>query len=374
MEKKSGSGKYIWSMYHAILFGMSKVIPLIVTGGLMIAFSNLIGVQILHYDFSGSTSSGDMLWLLLYILNAAGKLLLTMILPLLSAFTAAGISDSSDSFVPGLAGGILARGVELGALTIIPSGYIGALISGIAAGGLVKALEKRTHSGKLLHLYDNVFVIPLFSSMLIAAFMCFLINPAIGTLNQWFLDGLVWMQSNQMYLPAGAITGAFANFDFGGPVNKIAYMFSTSLWSQGETEFYSAFTAAKIIPSFAIGISAVLVPGLYSPSEKKQIIPALLMSVFGGVGEGVLPFALKDPFSVILSMMTGGAVSAAMILNERIGISVGAGGSLMTVGMTSDPIQWSIAFLAGVIVSTALLIALKLRRASKLRDAAHGAK
>jgi fructose-specific phosphotransferase system IIC component len=373
MEKKSGWRKQLWNIYHGILFGMSKVIPLIVTGGLLIAFSNLIGVQLLHYDFSDTASSQGLLWTVLYFMTAAGKLLLAMILPLLSAYTAAGISDSDDSFIPGLAGGLLARGGRLGAVSVIPSGYIGALISGISAGYLAKLLARRMHAVKARSFYDNVLLIPLLTTAVIIVLMCFAVDPAIGSLNQGFLNGLERMQASHMYLLAGAITGAFANFDFGGPVNKIAYMFSTNLWAKGETEFYSAFTAAKIIPSFAIGISALLVPRLYSPSEKKEILPALLMSVFGGIGEGVLPFALKDPFCVIFSMMAGGAVSAAMVLTERIGISVGAGGSLMTVGLTSNPVQWILAFLAGVAVSTALLIALKLRRTAGVRKSNHGA-
>lgn len=94
MEKKSGWRKQFWNIYHGILFGMSKVIPLIVTGGLLIAFSNLTGVQFLHYDFSDTASSQGLLWTVLYFMTAAGKLLLAMILPLLSAYTAAGIDST----------------------------------------------------------------------------------------------------------------------------------------------------------------------------------------------------------------------------------------------------------------------------------------
>jgi fructose-specific phosphotransferase system IIC component len=365
MDNDAKKTKCFWRIYHAVLLGISKVIPVIVTGGLLIAFSNLIGVQLLHFDFSGNTVSSSPLWMLLYLFVSTGKLLLTLILPLLAAFTAVNISNNNDSFVPGLIGGLLARGGELGVLTQTGSGYIGALLAGICSGYLILFFEKYIHPGKVFHAFDNVFVIPLIVSIIISSAMYYIVGPAVGGLNQWFLDSLVWMQANNLSILAGAITGAFANFDFGGPINKIAYMFSTSLWSSGVTVFYSAFTAAKIIPSFSIAISSVLVPSLYSSSEKKQVLPALLMSVFGGIGEGVLPFALKNPISVIPSMMVSGAVSAIIVLYENIGISIGAGGSLMTVGLTSDPLKWMGAFILGIVISTALLIVIRIKAVKK---------
>jgi hypothetical protein len=46
----------------------------------------------------------------------------------------------------------------------------------------------------------------------------------------------------------------------------------------------------------------------------------------------------------------------------------------MTVALTSDPIRWLFAFLAGVAVSTAMLIFLKMKKNPKSGKAPYGTK
>jgi PTS system fructose-specific IIC component len=368
MDKKHSAKAWV-EFYQAVLFGISRIIPLIVVGGLLISFSNIIGVQILHYTFSGDPAAGTSGpgYSVFSLFLGSGKLLLTLVLLLLSAFIAVSLGGN-EAFVPGLAGGLLARGGEIGSVTVPVSGYIGALAAGALAGYFTRMLKKKMGRPDGKENYYRSFFLPLLSSAVVIPVMYFAIAPSIGALNTAFLHGLEWMQSHGLNLPAGIIIGAMSNFDFGGPVNKIAYMFSTNLWQQGDRVFYSAFTAAKIIPAFSIGISVVLFPGLFSESERGQALPAVLMSMFGGIGEGVIPYALRDPIPVIIPMMSGGALASALVLNAKIDISTGAGGSLLTVMLTSNPGLWFLFFAAGVALSTVMMIVMKKRMLKKREE------
>ena len=151
-----------------------------------------------------------------------------------------------------------------------------------------------------------------------------------------------------------------ANFDFGGPINKVAYIFCIGMWQQNAWEFYAAFTAAKCIPGVTVGLATLFAPKYFN-TEERNLGPAALILGICGIGEGVIPFALRDPLSIIPAQMLGGALASGLILAERIKIGTGAGGALFMAPLVDHPVKWILYFLLGSAIATGGMILMKKR-------------
>ncbi len=349
-------------VYEATLFAISRIIPLIVTGGLLIAFSSLIGTKLLGMDLSDSAEhlSYGAAGSLLYVLNQSGTLVLAFMLPLLSSYIAVNIAGK-EAAVAGLIAGIISMGGISGIISVPESGYFGSICGGGAAGFLTLWMKRNAdrESGRRNAPFYNTFLVPLLSSFLTILLMYYCLAPLFGLLIDWLYAGLLWLQDHHLRILVGGVTGAMSNFDFGGPVNKLAYNYSRVLFDAGNREYYAAFTAAKIIPGISVFLAAKLYPGLFTQNEREQALPAAFMSCFGGITEGAIPYALQDPVPVIFAEMAGGAAAAAMVMSMRIDIAVNAGGSLLSVFMVSDPWKWVGALMTGLAVTLLLLYILK---------------
>ena len=76
------------------------------------------------------------------------------------------------------------------------------------------------------------------------------------------------------------------------------------------------------------------------------------------ISEGAIPFAASDPLRVIPATMAGGAVTGAISMVLGVGSRAPHGGIFVFFAI-SPLIGWIIALVAGIAVSTVLIIALK---------------
>ena len=172
-------------------------------------------------------------------------------------------------------------------------------------------------------------------------------------------DALTGMSGSSALL-LGVIIGLMMCLDLGGPVNKAAYLFATAGLSQGtEASFQimAAVMAAGMVPPLAMALSTVVRRHLYSPVERENGATAWLLGA-AFITEGAIPFAAADPLRVIPSMMTGGAVTGALIMAFSVGSQAPHGG--IFVAFAISPI-WGfvLAILAGALVAGALVTVLK---------------
>ncbi|MGL5291641.1 MAG: fructose PTS transporter subunit IIA, partial [Vibrionaceae bacterium] len=126
--EKAGSGRT--DFYRYLMNGVSHMIPFVVSGGLLIALALAIGGE---PSETGMVIPEGSLW---NNVLAVGAVAFTLMLPVLSGYIAYAIADR-PALAPGLIGGWIANngsfyGAEAG------TGFIGAIIAGLAVGYFVK--------------------------------------------------------------------------------------------------------------------------------------------------------------------------------------------------------------------------------------------
>ena len=201
--------------YGHLMSGISHMLPFVVAGGVMLALSLL-----LQHLFGRS----DITTMMTNVGNAAFR----MMYPVLAAFIAYSIADR-PGFMPGLMGGYLA---QLGTTTAprlgwISSGFWGAIVAGFAAGLAVRLLNYlfRRIPQELDHIKTGLLV-PLLSLLFVGALMVMAINPPLGRFNAWLSIQLDGMQGGSR-LVLGTLLGGMMATDYGGPINKAAYVSGT---------------------------------------------------------------------------------------------------------------------------------------------------
>ncbi|WP_159440550.1 PTS fructose transporter subunit IIC [Tersicoccus phoenicis] len=357
----------VWQeIYRAILTGVSYIIPLVVAGGLLQSLTLLV------YGTGNASAAGtpqDQIRLL-------GTSLLALLVPILSAYIAYGIGDKA-ALIPGLAGGIAAQGVPLtlaasvsaGKATTVQdlvtaanahvypvgSGFIGGVIAGLAAGYLVKYLKKIPYPPSFAGIMTVLFY-PFVGSFVIGALILFVIGDPAAAVTTALTDLLKGLQGGSLIV-LGLVLGALACTDMGGPINKAAYLFGVYALAEGNGAPYAAFAAAKCIPPIAVALAAVFAPKGYTDEERSTAKGIWLLGAFG-ITEGAIPYALRDPLRIIIPSMIGGGIAAALSLVGGSSLP-SAGGSMITIPITQNPLNWVLALATGLAVTTVLIVVAK---------------
>lgn len=328
-------------IYKAVMTGVSYIIPLVVSGGMVLSLA------LLFFGNEGARIDGSVgsIW------REFGGSILGMLVPILAAYVAYSLADK-PGLIPGLAGGIAAS--TLGA------GFFGGLIAGLIAGYTVRYLKKIKYPQSFAGIV-TIFFYPLLGTVITGFLMFFVIGGPIAWLNQSMILWLGDLQSSN-FIILGIVLGAMAGFDMGGPVNKAGYAFALAAIDAGNGLPYAAFAAAKSLPGIICAIGAVLVPKGFTRDEKDAAKTSWLLGIFG-ISEGAIPFALRDPLRVIPATMVGGAFAAVVSLWGKSSLQ-SAGGSVLTIPVTENPLYWVAGLVGGAVLGALVLSALKWRKVS----------
>ncbi|MGN1092084.1 MAG: PTS fructose transporter subunit IIC, partial [Monoglobaceae bacterium] len=199
-------------------------------------------------------------------------------------------------------------------------------------------------------------IIPLISSIVIGLIMFFVIGGPIAWLSEALKNVLMNMQTGSKGV-FGAVMGAMAAFDFGGPVNKVASLFADGLLMDGVYGPEAVKICASMIPPFGVALSWVIRRSRYTKSETDNIKIAFPMGICM-ITEGVIPIAAVDPIRVILSCSIGSAVGGALIMILNVGSMVPSGGMFIVPAMI-NPWGFMLALTVGTIITALLLVILK---------------
>ena len=285
--------------YRHLMNGISYLIPFVVVGGVMIALSLLLAQMGLAQKYCD-------------LLNNIGKEAFVLIYPVLAAFIAVSIGDA-PAFMPGLMGGYMAQlGTTAGnKLSWVSSGFWGALIAGFAAGLLVRFLNglgKKIPEN--LQQVRSSFLTPLLSLLGIAALMALAVNPPLGRFNQKLYRALDSMRGGSR-LTVGAVLGALMATDYGGPINKAAYLTGTLALVSDQLDIMAAVMIGGMVPPIGVALACLLFPHRFTREERRTAPQNLLMGA-SFVTEGTLPFALRDPLRVVPACMAGSSLAGAL--------------------------------------------------------------
>lgn len=325
---------------HAMT-GISYMIPLVVASGLLIAIGNLAGGNpALISDYKSSYT----LWEAAVTLGVYGMGLIPAVM---SAAIAYSIADR-PGIAPGLLMGMIANAMG--------AGFFGGMLGGYMAGWCVNFLRSNIKVPIWAQGLMPMMIIPLLASVIVGFIMFFVIGGPIAAVSFALTDMLINMQGGSKAV-FGAIMGAMAAFDFGGPVNKVASLFADGLLINGVYGPEAIKICASMIPPFGVALSWVIRRSRYSKSEADNIKIAFPMGICM-ITEGVIPIAAVDPIRVIFSCSFGAAVGGSLIMLLDVASPVPSGGMFIVPAM-QNPIGFLIALGVGSVVTALLLVALK---------------
>lgn len=353
--EKPGAGRS--DLYRFLMNGVSHMIPFVVTGGLLIALSLAIGG---HPTPNGMQIPEGSMWN--QILNV-GVVAFKLMIPILAGYIAYAIADR-PALAPGFIGGWIANdgsfyGADAG------TGFIGAIIAGLLVGYLVRWIATRRYH-KMVQPLVPILIAPITASLFIAAVFIFIIGAPIADMMAG-LNALLLSMSGGSLVLLGIVLGGMAGFDMGGPVNKVAFLFSVGMIASGQTQFMGAMACAIPVAPLGMGLATVLGRklNLFDKSEIEAGKAAAAMGLVG-ISEGAIPFAARDPLAVIPANVLGSMVAAVMAFLLGITNSVAHGGPIVALlGAMNKPLLALLCMLTGAVITGIAAVALKKGRMSR---------
>ena len=332
-EEKLSPGK---AFYKHLMNGVSNMLPLVISGGILMAIVFLFGANSFKPDSSEYNAFAEQLW------NIGKNSAFALIIPILAGFIARSIADK-PGFAAGLVGGMLA--ISGG------SGFIGGIIAGFLAGYLTQGIKYITR--KLPQAIEGLkptLIYPLLSVSITGLLMVYVFNPPAAWLNHLLLNGLNSLSGSNIML-LGLVIGAMMAIDMGGPFNKAAYVFATAALTEGNAAPITAAMIGGMIPPLAIATAMLIFRRKFTKEQRGSIVPNYVMGL-SFITEGAIPFAAADPLRVIPSMMVGSGVAGAIALGLGSSIKAPHGGIFVIVGTDFNHIlQTLIALVVGTLVS-----------------------
>ena len=356
-EKLSLDGAF----YKHLMSGVSQMLPFVIGGGILIALAFLID-QILGVPQDQLSQLGSYHELAAQFKTIGGAAFGFM-LPVLAGYIGFSIAEK-PGFVAGfVAGSIASSGTAFGNIAFgaakgelpaaVSSGFLGALVGGFLAGGVVLVLRKALAGlPRSLDGIRSILLLPLLGVGL-TGFLMFLINIPMSAINTSLNNFLTSLSGSSAVL-LGLLVGGMMAVDMGGPVNKAAYVFGTStltasaLTSGGSTVM-AAVMAAGMVPPLAVFVATVLFKDKFTEEERNSGLTNIIMGL-SFITEGAIPFGAADPARAIPSFIAGSALTGVLVGFAGLKLMAPHGG-IFVIALTSNPLLYILFVLIGAVVS-----------------------
>ena len=364
-EKMSLGGAF----YKHLMSGVSQMLPFVIGGGIMIAIAflidNIMGVPKDQLSNLGSYHE------LAALFKNVGNVAFNFMLPVLAGYIAYSIAEKPGLVAGFVAGSIAATGLAWGkvpyaaggeatlGLSGVPSGFLGALVGGFLAGGVILVLKKVLAGlPRSLEGIKSILLYPLLGVFVTGFLMLFVNIPmaAINTGLNNFLESL----SGSSAILMGLVLGGMMAIDMGGPFNKAAYVFGTGTLAasvaDGGSVVMAAVMAGGMVPPLAVFVATLLFKNKFTEEERNSGLTNIVMGL-SFITEGAIPFGAADPARAIPSFMVGSALAGALVGWAGIKLMAPHGG-IFVIALTSNPFLYLLFVCIGAIVSGVLFGAL----------------
>ena len=358
-EKLSLGGAF----YKHLMSGVSQMLPFVIGGGILIALAFLIDqIMGVPTDLESLKQLGSYNQPAAYFMTA-GKAAFGFMLPILAGFIGFSIAEKPGLVAGFVAGAIADSGAALGNVAYgatkatIPaaqsSGFLGALVGGFLAGGVVLVLRKALAGlPRSLDGIRSILLLPLLGVGLTAAIM-FVLNIPMSAINTGMNTFLTNLGGSSAVL-LGLLVGGMMAVDMGGPVNKAAYVFGTgtltaSALSGGGSTVMAAVMAAGMVPPLAVFVATVLFKDKFTKEERDSGLTNIVMGL-SFITEGAIPFGAADPARAIPSFIVGSSLTGALVGLAGLKLMAPHGG-IFVIALTSNPLLYILFVLIGAVVS-----------------------
>ncbi|HCH1701070.1 TPA: PTS fructose transporter subunit IIC [Vibrio parahaemolyticus] len=276
--------KLLSTMKGHLLFGTSHMLPFIVAGGVLLALAVMASGK-------GAVPADG----LLADISNIGIKGLVLFPIILGGFIGYSIADK-----PALAPSMISSGI----MADMGGGFLGCIVAGFIAGGVVFQLKKIPLSANMTAL-GAYFIYPLLGTLISAGIVLWGIGEPIKIFMASMNEFLASMAGASKVV-LGTILGGMTAFDMGGPINKVATLFAqtqvdTQPWLMGGVGI------AICTPPLGMALATFLFKKKFTKQEQEAGKAAAIMGSIG-ISEGAIPFAANDPVRVLPSIVAGGIV------------------------------------------------------------------
>ncbi|ENQ1530324.1 PTS fructose transporter subunit IIC [Vibrio parahaemolyticus] len=276
--------KLLSTMKGHLLFGTSHMLPFIVAGGVLLALAVMASGK-------GAVPADG----LLADISNIGIKGLVLFPIILGGFIGYSIADK-----PALAPAMISSGI----MADMGGGFLGCIVAGFIAGGVVFQLKKIPLSANMTAL-GAYFIYPLLGTLISAGIVLWGIGEPIKIFMASMNEFLASMAGASKVV-LGTILGGMTAFDMGGPINKVATLFAqtqvdTQPWLMGGVGI------AICTPPLGMALATFLFKNKFTKQEQEAGKAAAIMGSIG-ISEGAIPFAANDPMRVLPSIVAGGIV------------------------------------------------------------------
>ncbi|HFQ4803373.1 TPA: fructose-specific PTS transporter subunit EIIC [Vibrio vulnificus] len=276
--------KILSTMKGHLLFGTSHMLPFIVAGGVLLALAVMASGK-------GAVPADG----LLADISNIGIKGLVLFPIILGGFIGYSIADK-----PALAPAMISSGI----MADMGGGFLGCIVAGFIAGGVVFQLKKIPLSANMTAL-GAYFIYPLLGTLISAGIVLWGIGEPIKVFMASMNEFLASMAGASKVV-LGTILGGMTAFDMGGPINKVATLFAqtqvdTQPWLMGGVGI------AICTPPLGMALATFLFKKKFTKQEQEAGKAAAIMGSIG-ISEGAIPFAANDPMRVLPSIVAGGIV------------------------------------------------------------------
>ncbi|HEL2441860.1 TPA: PTS sugar transporter subunit IIA [Streptococcus suis] len=353
------------AFYKHLMSGVSQMLPFVIGGGILIAlaflFDNLLGVPSDSLSNLGSYNEIASMFM------KVGQAAFGFMLPLLAGYIAYSIAEKPGLVAGFVAGAIANSGLAFGkipyaaggeetlALAGVSSGFLGALVGGFLAGGVVLVLRNALRNlPKSLQGLNAILLLPLLGTA-ITGFLMFFVNIPMAAINTGMNNFLAGLEGSSAIL-LGLVLGGMMAVDMGGPVNKAAYVFGTGTLAatvaDGGSVAMAAVMAGGMVPPLAIFVATLLFKNKFTQEERNSGLTNIVMGL-SFITEGAIPFGAADPARAIPSFIAGSALAGALVGLSGIQLMAPHGG-IFVIALTSNPLLYLAYVAIGAVVSGVL--------------------
>lgn len=366
--ESGGNESFGRKMYKHLMNGVSHMLPFVVAGGIFIALGFLIDTAMGVDPQEAGSAFGTVTPVASWFKNI-GNFAFSFMIPVLAGFIAMSIADR-PGFLVGIVGGILATNgatfADPSASSTVPSGFLGALLASFVAGYLMLGLEKLCDKlPNSLEGIKPVLIYPLAGLGIVGIMMC-AVNPIMGLINTSLNDGLMWLSNRHLDILLGAIVAGMMAIDMGGPFNKAAYVFGSTVMlgqaaSMADPDVAYTIMAAVMIggmvPPIAIALSTTFFKNKWTAEERKNGVVNYIMGL-SFITEGAIPYAASYPLAVIPSCIIGSAVAGALSVIFKCTLMAPHGG-IFVFAVVGNWYWYLLALAIGSLVGMLMLALLK---------------
>ena len=341
-DNTQGSNKFAkkpkTGVYKHLMSGVSNMLPFVVGGGILIAFSFMFGIN------ASNPNDPSYNYFAKLLNDIGGGNAFFLMVPVMAAFIGMSIADR-PGFAPAMVGGLISLNSG--------GGFLGGLIGGFL-GGYITLLLKKVFS-KLPESLDGikpVLLYPLFGIFFTGAIMYLFIVDPIAAINTGLSNFLKNLGTGNLVL-LGALLGAMMSTDMGGPINKAAFTFGIAMIASGQYAPHAAVMAGGMVPPLGIALATTIFRNKFTADERDAGKTCYVMGL-SFITEGAIPFAASDPIRVIPSCIIGAAISGALTMAFHIELRAPHGG-IFVLPIVNNPIMYLLAIVVGSVITAAIL-------------------